>query len=119
MRSRWKETVAGKMESFKTIVAEHPHYRDLINNSDDPYFEMIELVDKHEKLSQFENIEDFEKKIRAEERAKVLAEKEAAEKDKDALKRSVPESLAGDNSKGGLKGSAWSGPAPLESILDG
>lgn len=112
------DVLAGKVETFKQIVAENPQYAQEFAQSVSPYFTLVDLVEKHQVNEELKDPVAYRAKVEAEVRAQVL--KEVADKDQrtEILSQSIPESLAGDTSQGGLTGSTWSGPASVESIFD-
>jgi hypothetical protein len=55
--------------------------------------------------------------LKDEVKKELLEEMEAEQAGKDKLSASIPKSLTGDSSKGGLTGSDWSGPVDLDSLI--
>lgn len=112
------EELAAKVETFKQMAQDNPQYAQQFAQSVSPYFTLVDLVDKHQEVEAMKDVDGYRAKIEAEVRQKVLQELADKNKSAENLKSSIPDSLAGDDSKGGLKGGAWSGPASTESIFD-
>ena len=117
-RKHGTEELAQKVETFKQMVTENPRYAQEFANSVSPYFTLVKLVDEHQEMQAMKDIDSYKAKLEAEVREKVLRELESERKAKEDLKSSIPESLVGETSQGGLTGSHWSGPTPLEAIID-
>jgi len=79
-----------KAEKFEQIVAKDPSLYNQLITSKNPAKFIYDHVVKTEKMSKFDNIEDHEAAIRAEEREKVLAEIAASNEGK---KAEVPPSM--------------------------
>ncbi len=113
------------MERFAQLAEESPEYTRRVRESQSPYHEAIDIVEKADRADRLDDVEkreaDIQKRI-DEGVAKALAERDKADKSKaaeaDKLRDSIPESLASQPSHGGLKGSDWSGPTPLKNIID-
>jgi len=112
------EALAAKVETFRQLAADNPHYAREFSESVSPYFTLVKLVDQHDELGAMKDIDSYKARLKAEAKVEALKEIEADQKGKEDLKSSIPESLVGDTSKGGLTGSEWSGPASTESVFD-
>ena len=112
------EELAQKVETFKQMASENPQYAQQFAQSVSPYFTLVDLVDKHQEVEAMKDVDGYRAKIEAEVRQQVLKELEDKGKSAENLKSSIPDSLAGDDSKGGISSEAWSGPDPIESIFD-
>ena len=112
------EELAAKVETFKQMASENPQYAQQFAQSVSPYFTLVDLVDKHQEVEAMKDVDGYRAKIEAEVRQKVLKELEDKDVSAADLKSSIPDSLAGDDSKGGLSSAPWSGPASVESIYD-
>lgn len=106
-----------KIEKFKALVADNPTLKERFANSVSPYHELVEIVDQHDELDKMSDLDSYRAQIRAEERAKLKEEMEQEAKGKKKLRESIPDSLAGDTSEGGLTSSDWSGPPSMDDIL--
>ena len=113
-REYGKDVVAQKLEVFKEMLADDPSLQSRIISSVSPYHEMVDVVNKAEKLKQLDNVEDMEAKIRADIEAKIRAEYESKLSDKNAKRESVTPSL---NSK--ASSSNEKPDDTLESLLSG
>lgn len=89
------------METFKGLVESDSEVGKRIFESPLPYFEMMKVVEKHEKAKELENIDDYREKIRAEEREKVRKELEAEQDAKAKKREGLTPSLASARSSGG------------------
>jgi hypothetical protein len=111
-----------KIEKYQQLKLDNPALGTQVQNATSPYHEVVDIVDKHEKMQRMENIDEFEAKTRTEIEAKVRAEVEAELKGKseakDNLKSSIPTSLVGEASKGSVKGAEYTGPTKLTSIFN-
>lgn len=96
-----KDTVAEKLAAFKDMASDNQELLQRVYDAPSPYHELIDIVDKHEKAKEMENIDEYREKVRAEERAKL--EKEFQEKlESEGKKReAVTPSLASARSTGG------------------
>ena len=110
-----------KIEAFKVLADNNQALKDQIQGAVSPYHEMVDIVDKHDKLAKMDNIEEFEKTTRAEIEAKVRAEiaeemKGKTDADKQ-LRDSIPTSLVSEASKGTVAKPNWAGQSPLSDIF--
>ena len=111
------DVMDAKIETFKAIALDNPTLVERFKNSISPYHELSDIVDQHDELKKMEDIDGFRETIRAEERAKLKKEMADEADGKAALRNSVPESLVGDTSKGGLTSKDWGGPPSLDDVL--
>lgn len=77
----------------------------------------VELYKAEQARAELEDPATLKQRLKDEVRLELLKEQEAKLKEKDDLKQSIPKSLTGDSSKGGLTGSSWSGPTPLNAVI--
>jgi len=117
-----KDELALKVETFKELKALTPALEAQVLNAVSPYHEIVDIVNKHEKMEKMQNIDEFEATTRAEIELKVRAEikeemegKATADKN---LRDSIPTSLVDAPSKGSINKPTWAGPATLDNILD-
>ncbi len=110
-----------KIEAFKELAESNQALKDQIQNAVSPYHELVDIVDRHEKMARMDNVEEFEKTTRAEIEAKVRAEiaeeiegKKVADK---TLRNAIPTSLVSETSKGTVTKPSWAGPSPLSDIF--
>ena len=114
--------LALKVDAFKELKAKNPELEAQVLNAVSPYHEIVDIINKHEKMEKMQNIDEFEATTRAEIEAKVRAEIKAeiegkATADK-TLRDSIPTSLVDEPSKGTINKPTWAGPSTLDSILD-
>jgi hypothetical protein len=88
-----KDVVTEKLETFKSLLADDPSLQSRVLGSMSPYHEIVDIVNKAERLKQLDNVEDIEAKIRAEIEEKVRAEYEQKNSEKTAKRESVTPSL--------------------------
>jgi len=88
------------------------------SSSVSPFHELVAIVDERDELDKMKDIDGYRAKIRAEERAAVKAELEKEEEDKRKLRDSVPDSLVGDPSAGGLTSTDADTPATPEDLYN-
>lgn len=93
VREFGQDVVTEKLDTFKTMLGEDPSLHARVANAVSPYHEMIDIVDKAERLKQLDNVEDMEAKIRAEVEEKVRAEYESKLTGQNAKRESVTPSL--------------------------
>lgn len=113
-----KEKVDEAVAWFEEEAPNSPYLIKQFQESGNDVHEIVDLHQRHQKLEQLKDVDAVEAKMRAELEPKIRAEIEAELKGKAEELDSVPESMAGETSKGGMKGSQWSGPATPESIYD-
>ncbi len=110
-----------KVEKYKELLSSNPGLQTQVMSAPSPYHEIADIVDKHQKYEQMQNIDEFEAKTRAEIEAKVRAEIEEELKGKyeaDAnLRKSIPKSLVNAPSVGTLSKQPDPGPTPLSKIF--
>jgi len=114
--------LALKVEAFKELKASNPALETQVLNAVSPYHEIVDIVNKQEKMDKMQNIDEFEATTRAEIEAKVRAEIKAemeskASADK-SLRDSIPTSLVDNPSQGTVQKPTWSGPSTLDQLLD-
>ena len=77
----------------------------------------VELYKAEQTRAELEDPVTAREKIKAEVRLEMLEEQKAKLDGKEELKQSIPKTLVGDGSKGGLTGSDWTGPTPLDAVI--
>lgn len=110
-----------KMETYQALLLENPALRDQVSQSPMPWQEMVSIVDKHEKMEKMENIDEWEASKTAELevsiRAKIEAEMQGKADASKATRDSIPTSLVGESSKGGIGKTPAPGPSSLSTIF--
>lgn len=107
-----------KVERYKELIADNPALHTQVMATASPYHEVVAVVEKAEKLEKLQDVDKYEAQLRTELEAKIRAEYEAKAQKKDDLANSIPQSLSDLGSKGGVTGPSFSGPTPLDNILD-
>jgi hypothetical protein len=111
-----------KVEQYQALLADNPSLGGQVQSAVSPYHEIVDIVDRHEKMARMENIDDFEAKTRAEIEVKVRAEIKAEMEGKaDASQKtrdSIPTSLVGESSKGGIGKTPPPGNSTLSKIFN-
>lgn len=111
------ELVDSAIDWFQEIAKDSPLLLKKFHDSGNDVDEVVDLYNKNLKAQKLEDLPAYEAEIEARIRKQVEEElKGKSDKDKE-LKDSIPASLVGEDSKGGLKGSDWEGPPDLESII--
>ena len=77
----------------------------------------VELFKAEQTRAELEDPVTAREKIKAEVKLELLEEEKAKLDGKEELKQSIPKTLVGSGSKGGLTGSDWTGPTPLNAII--
>jgi hypothetical protein len=88
----------------------------------------VPLLQQHRKVVELfkaneanaERIKDpsaYEAKLKQQGVEEYLAAQASQAEEKQKVTEAIPKSLVGDSSKGGIKGTEWSGPTPLESVI--
>lgn len=111
-----------KVEAYQALLADNPNLQGQVQNAVSPYHEIVDIVDKHERLAKMENVDqweadktaELEAKIRAELEAKYKGDSEASQKKRDA----IPTSLVGESSLGGMSKSAPVGQTSLSNLFN-
>ncbi len=113
-----RDVLDKKIEVFKNLAESNPEIRQRFANAVSPYHELVSIVDQHDELEKLKDLDGYKAKLKAEAKAEVKAELEAEGKAKDELRASIPDSLTGDASAGGLTSKDWGGPAKAEDIYN-
>lgn len=100
-----KDKVAEKVTAFKELASQNPELRNRVFSSALPYHELVAIVDKHNEVKEIENIDAYKEKLRAEIRAELLKEQEAAKQGEAQKRQSITPSLASRRSAGGVAAS--------------
>lgn len=118
-----QDTVNAAVEWLQKAVAESPSLEAKIRSTPAMLLhrKAVEMHKQEQARAELSDPDKLREKIRQEEREALLKEmkeeqeaKEAADK---AKRNSIQTSLVGEDSKGGLKGTDWSGPTPLGAAL--
>lgn len=119
VRQHDKDTVDKAVEWVTETVAESPFLAQQLANTPllQRHRKVVELYQQEQTRAELENPDKLREQIRQEERAKLLAEQEAEKEKLEAKKQSIPKSLVGEPSAGGITSSGWSGPTDLEAVL--
>lgn len=114
-----QEAVDAAVEWLQQTVASSPSLEASVRSVPAMFLhrKAVELHKAELARAELADPDKLREKIRAEEREKLLKEQEKLEAAKKAKRDSIPTSLVGEDSKGGLKGTEWSGPTPLSAIL--
>jgi len=116
------EALALKVEAFKELKAANPALEAQVYNAVSPYHEIADIVSKHEKMEKMQNIDEYEKKTRAEievqVRAEIKAELEGKTTADKNLRDSIPTSLVDETSQGTVKQPTWQGPSTLSTLFN-
>lgn len=95
-----KEAVATKFEAFKILATANPALSQQMANAISPYHEMVTIVDNAGELAKMQDLPAYRATLKAELLAEIKADSEKSDTDKETLRASVPDSLAGDASTG-------------------
>lgn len=106
-----------KVAKFQELVEQNPALKDQVINSVSPYHELVDVVTKAQELEQLKDVDSYKEKLRAEVEAEIKAKYEAGAKKSQEKRESIPPSLDDVPTKGSLKGTNWSGPTSLDSII--
>lgn len=113
-----RDVLDKKIKEFKSLAESNPEIRQRFASAVSPYHELVAIVDQHEELAKMKDMGAYKAKLKAEAKAEVKAELEAEAEGKDKLRESIPDSLVGDTSAGGLKSTDWGGPAKAKDIYN-
>jgi len=118
VREHGSELVDQAERWFEQAAPDAPALIQRFHQSGNDYHEVVDLYQKHLKAEALNDVDAVEARLRAEIEEKVRAEIAAETSEKQKVLDSIPKSLAGDASKGGLQGSNWTGPTPAEQLYD-
>ena len=111
------EDVDQAFAEFQALAQSSPEVANRVMSASLPWVEMVQAVNQHREFEAMKDVDGYKAKLRAEVEAEIRKELEAKQQAADKLRSSVPTSLVDAPSKGSLKGSDWSGPASIDSIL--
>jgi hypothetical protein len=140
LRTEFNETLTTQMLNTGKAEAVDKYDQDTVDNAvewvaqavaSSPYiaqqFTKTPLLQQHRKAVELHKAElaradladpeTMRATLKDEVKKELLAEMETEQAGKDKLSASIPKSLTGDSSKGGLTGSDWSGPVDLDSLI--
>lgn len=107
-----------KIEIFKGLIKDNNELYTRFVNATSPYHELVTIVDQHDELDKMKDIEAYKATLRAEAKVDVKKELEKEAADKLQLRDSIPDSLVGDPSKGGLDSKTAAPAATAEDLYD-
>lgn len=119
IRQHDQETVDKAVTWIAEAVQSSPYLAQQFTNTPllQQHRKAVDLYQQEQARAELENPEQVKARIRDEVRLELLKEQEAKLQEKEKLTQSIPKTLTGDPSKGGLSGSDWSGPVELESVI--
>ena len=100
-----RDVLDQKIEVFKGLADSNPQLAQQFANAVSPYHELISIVDKHNEIEQMKDLDAYKANLKAEVTAEVKKELTAEKEKRDAVINSIPDSLVGDTSAGGLNSS--------------
>ena len=77
----------------------------------------VEVYQKEQSRAELENPAELKARLREEVKAELLAEQQATKDGKASLLASIPKTLVGESSKGGIKSTDWAGPTNLDDVI--
>ena len=107
-----------KFEAYKELVKANPELHSQVQQSLSPWHEMVSIVDKSERLKAMENVDDWEAKERARIREELEAEIKGEIKAVQDKTADISPSLATAPAAGKVGNETWSGPTPMDHILN-
>lgn len=108
------EVVDEAMDWFIPAAKESPLLQQKFNEAGNDVDKVVELYKAHLEAEKLEDIDAVKAKLKEEAKAEVLKELEAKNSEKSKLRDSIPESLAGDASAGGLSSQQFHQPSDEE-----
>lgn len=81
------------------------------------HLKAVELFKKEQTRSELENPEQLRARLKEEARQELLAEQQAEAQKRSDLTESIPKSLVGEPSAGGITSNQWGGPTPLDAVI--
>jgi len=112
-----EEKVAGVMDQFEGLCKKDPTLANKMFQHAHPYDFMMDHVEKADRHSEIDNIDDWKKEERKKIRAEVLAEGEGKAQELADTKDSIPETLGGESNQTGRDGKVITTHTPLEDIV--
>ena len=114
------EAVDAALVEFEAAAKANPALRAELQNQPDPYGFVLRVAKERKILSNVTDLDEYRKTVRAEVEAELKREAEAKAKAEAAEKTrsELPESLAGESSVAKRSSAAFTGPTPMEDILD-
>lgn len=97
-----RDVLDQKIVVFKDLAKDNPQLREQFAGAVSPYHELVDIVDRHDELDKMKDLDGYKARLKAEAKAEVKVELEAEEKEKKDLRASIPGSLVGEASAGGL-----------------
>jgi hypothetical protein len=105
-----------KITAYEALVESNPALQQQLISAASPYHEMVDIVDKHERVSAMENIDEWEAKKTAEIEQKVRQKIEAEQAVRDGKVAGLSPSLAKVGSSP-IAENTWTGPTPINDLI--
>ena len=102
--------------AYEALVESNPALQQQLISAPSPYHEMVDIVDKHERVSAMENIDEWEAKKTAEIEQKVRQQIEAEQALRDGKVAGLSPSLAKVGSSP-IAENTWTGPTPINDLI--
>ena len=97
-----RDVLDQKIETFRKLAEDNPELRQRFAIAVSPYHELVDIVNQHDELEKMKDVDGYKAKLKSEARAEVKKELEKEIEDKANLRESIPDSLVGDASAGGI-----------------
>ena len=97
-----RDVLDQKIAQFKSMAENNPELAQRFANAISPYHELVDIVNQHDEMDKMKDLDGYKAKLKAEAKVEVKKELEAEIEAKKKLHDSLPESLVGDPSAGGL-----------------
>jgi hypothetical protein len=119
IRQHDQETVDKAVEWVAAAVASSPYIAQQFTQTPllQQHRKAVELFQQEQARADLADPATLKASMKDEVRKELIAEMEAEKTGKAELSASIPKSLTGDSSKGGLTGSDWSGPVELDTLI--
>ncbi len=113
-----KDVLDQKIEVFKTMVKNNPELHQRMAAAPSPFHELVDIVEQHDELAKMKDLPGYKAQLKAEARAEVKSEFEQEAKDKADLRATIPDSLTGDDSAGGIASKGSFTPPTAKELYD-
>lgn len=101
-RELGRDVLDQKIEAFKKLAEDNPELRQRFAIAVSPYHELVDIVNQHDELDKMKDLDGYKAKLKAEAKVEVKKELEKEIEEKEKLRKSIPDSLVGDDSAGGI-----------------
>ena len=101
-RELGRDVLDQKIEAFKKLAEDNPELRQRFAIAVSQYHELVDIVNQHDELDKMKDLDGYKAKLRAEAKVEVKQELEKEIEEKEKLRKSIPDSLVGDASAGGI-----------------